>query len=113
IRDHEGTIIGASKISRDITQQKQAEAELIHQRQWFAVTLASIGDAVIATDANGVITFLNPVAEAMTGWTSGDAVGLPLEEVFRIINEKTHAKAENPVERVLREGSIAALANHT
>jgi PAS domain S-box-containing protein len=113
VRDREGTIIGASKISRDITRQKQTEAALVDQRQWFAVTLSSIGDAVIATDAKGVVTFLNPMAEAMTGWVSGDAIGLPLEEIFRIINEKTHAKAEHPVGRVLREGAIVGLANHT
>jgi PAS domain S-box-containing protein len=113
VRDRDGTITGASKISRDITRQKQTEAALVDQRQWFAVTLASIGDGVIATDAKGAVTFLNPVAEAMTGWASGDAIGLPLEEIFRIINEKTHAKAENPVERVLREGAIIGLSNHT
>ena len=113
VRDREGRIVGASKISRDITQRKQVEAALAQQREWFAVTLASIGDAVIATDAESAVTFLNGVAEAMTGWPSADAIGRPLEEVFRIVNEKTHAKAENPVERVLREGIVVGLATHT
>ena len=113
IRDSTGGIIGVSKIARDITQRKHTEAALEQQRQWFAVTLSSIGDAVIATDAGGAISFLNPVAEAMTGWSAHEAIGRPLLEVFRILNEKTRAPASDPVARVLREGIIVALANHT
>ncbi len=82
-----------------------------HER--FRVTLSSIGDAVIATDKDGNVTFLNPVAEALTRWTSADAAGHPLVEVFRIINENTRQPAENPAERSLREGIIVGLANHT
>jgi PAS domain S-box-containing protein len=77
------------------------------------VTLASIGDAVIATDEQGRVTRLNTVAEALTGWTEADAVGNRLEEVFVIINEQTRRPAENPIGKVLRERVIVGLANHT
>jgi PAS domain S-box-containing protein len=77
------------------------------------VMLASIGDAVIATDEQGRITRLNPVAEALTGWTEADAAGKRLEEVFVIINEQTRRPAENPIGRVLRERITVGLANHT
>ena len=60
-------------------------AELRQQREWFEVTLASIGDAVITTDLDARVTYLNPVAEAMTGWTTRDAFGKPLESVFQIV----------------------------
>ncbi|MEO8359690.1 MAG: PAS domain S-box protein [Vicinamibacteria bacterium] len=87
--------------------------ELQQQREWFEVTLSSIGDAVITTDTDACVTFLNPVAEAMTGWTSAEAKGRPLEEIFNIINEDTHAIAPNPVREVFESGAVVALANHT
>ena len=77
------------------------------------VTLASIGDAVIATNCASHITFMNRVAENLTGWNAADALGQPLEEVFRIVNEYTRIRCENPVEKVLRLGQIVGLANHT
>ncbi len=98
---------------RDITERKRAEEELRQQREWFEVTLSSIGDAVITTDTQGKVTFLNPVAEMMTGWKSAEASGQPLEKVFTIINEETREPAKNPVEKVLREGTVVGLANHT
>ncbi len=79
----------------------------------YGITLQSIGDAVIATDANGRVTMLNPVAEALTGWTTADACGRPLDEVFHIINEESRHPVESPVTHVLREGVIVGLANHT
>ena len=78
-----------------------------------AVTLMSIGDAVIATDREGRVELLNPVAERLTGWSQGEAAGRPLAEVFRIVNEATRQPVENPVARVLREGQVVGLANHT
>jgi PAS domain S-box-containing protein len=75
--------------------------------------LQSIGDGVIATDAEGRITVINPVAEQLTGWDSAEALGKPAEAVFRIINEFTGNPSENPVTRVLKEGTIIGLANHT
>ena len=87
--------------------------ELAEQREFFRVTLSSIGDGVITTDTAARITFLNPVAEALTGWQLADALGQPLEQVFKIINEQTRKDAPNPVSEVLREGAIVGLANHT
>jgi PAS domain S-box-containing protein len=87
--------------------------ELIQQREWFRVTLASIGDAVITTDVQGRVTFLNPVAEEMTGWTVAEANGKPLDDVFRIVNEDTLEPAVSPVAEVLRTGEVVGLANHT
>ncbi|MBI4776204.1 MAG: response regulator [Deltaproteobacteria bacterium] len=91
----------------------QAERKLREQREWLRVTLTSIGDAVIATDADGLISFLNPVAEALTGWSMSEASGKPLREVFRIVNEYTRKFVEDPVAKVLRNGKIVGLANHT
>ncbi|MCC6214759.1 MAG: PAS domain S-box protein [Polyangiaceae bacterium] len=78
-----------------------------------AVTLRSIGDGVIVVDGGGVVTELNPVAEELTGWRTTEARGAPLLEVFRIVNEETRAPAEDPTSRVLRDGVIVGLANHT
>lgn len=88
-------------------------AEVDEQRENLRVTLASIGDAVIATDIEGRITFLNHVAQKLTGWTETLAVGKPLTDVFRIINEITRQPVESPFDKVQREGSIVGLANHT
>jgi PAS domain S-box-containing protein len=82
-------------------------------QRWFTAVLNSIGDAVIATDAQGRVIFLNPVARTLTGWDSQEAAGKPLTEIFRIINEATRESVENPVTRVLREDIIVGLANHT
>src|SRR5262249_18281191 len=86
---------------------------LQQERDRLQVTLASIGDAVIATDAQGMITFLNPVAEALTGWSAAEAHGRPLPDVFPIVHEQTHHPVANPVATVLQEGRIIGLANHT
>lgn len=90
----------------------QADREIREQREWLRVTLTSIGDAVIATDARGSVTFINPVAESLTGWKTEDAFGHPLLSVFHIINEQTGQPLDDPVVRVLCEGRAVALANH-
>ncbi len=113
IKDDTGTIVGVAKVARDITEQKRLANELAAQQQWFRVTLGSIGDAVIASDANGRVTFLNPPAEALTGWTARDAAGRDLAEVFQIINEKTRKTVGNPAGLVMRTGAVVGLANHT
>jgi PAS domain S-box-containing protein len=82
-------------------------------RRWFAVTLRSIGDAVIATDPDGRVTFVNAVAERLTGWRDDEARGRNLDEVFCILSEQTRKAAESPVAKVLREGKVVGLANHT
>jgi len=86
---------------------------LHEQREWLRVTLSSIGDAVMTTDTAGLITFLNPVAESLTGWTQADAAGEPLDIVFKIVNEKTRCTVENPAIEALREGIVVGLAHHT
>lgn len=86
---------------------------LAQQREWFRIALTSIGDAIIATDTAGCVTFLNPVAEALTGWSLVAAQGQPLTQVFHIINEATRQATANPVAKVLASGAIAGLANHT
>lgn len=90
-----------------------AERRLQESERRFATTLTSIGDGVVATDAVGRVTFLNPVAEQLTGWKLDEAVGRPLTEIFRIINEETRQIVENPVEKVLATGRIVGLANST
>ncbi|MBY0231592.1 MAG: PAS domain S-box protein [Gemmataceae bacterium] len=100
-------------LSREIARRTRAEQGEREQRELLRVTLASIGDAVIATDAAGNIAFLNAVAAAMTGWTEAESMGRPMAEVFRIVNEVTREVGEDPVARVLREGITVGLANHT
>ncbi len=100
-------------IIRDISDRKRAEQALAAEKERLAVTLRSIGDGVITTDTSGAIVMLNKVAEALTGWTTAEAAGRPLPEVFNIINERTRQPSENPVERVLSTGGIVELANHT
>ena len=95
------------------SSRRNAEKELRAQREWLQVTLASIGDAVIATDINGSVQFINPAAEALTGWTMKEAARMPLEEVFRVISEETREKVENPFSIIKREGNVVGLANHT
>jgi PAS domain S-box-containing protein len=82
-------------------------------RTWFATTLRSIGDAVIATDAEGRLTFMNSIAERLTGWTDAEARGRQLDDVFCILSERSRKSVESPVARVLREGAIVGLGNHT
>jgi PAS domain S-box-containing protein len=87
--------------------------ELSESRERLQVTLRSIGDAVIVTDANGNVTFLNPVAEKLTQYSQERAHGKPLEQVFRIVSEETRQTVENPFTKVMRLGTIVGLANHT
>src|SRR6185312_12554675 len=106
----------ARRLVEETTARRVAEenARLIQeQRERLHVTLASIGDAVISTDAEGRITFLNAVAEKLVGWTTVEAANQSLSEVFRIVNEVTRQPVENPAMRALQEGIIVGLANHT
>jgi PAS domain S-box-containing protein len=133
LRSEAGELRGFCKITRDMTVRREAEetarrlleeeaarraaeqqaAAILKQRERLRVTLQSIGDGVIATDAEGRVTLLNPVAEALTGWTSAEAAGQSIQTVFPIVNEFTREELENPVARVLREGRVVGLANHT
>ena len=90
-----------------------AERERLLALERLAVTLRSIGDAVLVADGAGRVTLLNPAAEVLTGWSEAEALGRPVSEVFPIVNEETGKRAEDPVARVLREGRVVGLANHT
>ncbi len=95
------------------TDLEQAQVSLRESEQRWATTLASIGDAVIATDTSGKIAFMNDKAEELTGWNLSEASQKPVKEVFIIVNEQTRLEAENPIDRVLSEGMVVGLANHT
>jgi len=93
--------------------KEKSDRKLRENQQWFQTTLNSIGDGVIATNMVGEITFMNPIAEKLTGWSQSDASGKPLNIVFNIINELTRKPSENPVLKVIKTGQIVGLANHT
>ncbi len=88
-------------------------AQVRQQSEHMRVTLTSIGDAVIATDAYGQVSLMNTVAEELTGWASDEAMGKPLANIFQIINEESRQTVESPVEKVMRQGHVVGLANHT
>lgn len=113
VRDEQGILLGISVIARDVTDRRKAQAAVHQQKERLRVTLASIGDGVITTDAEGRVDYLNAVAESLTGWSLADVVGRRLAEVFRIENEYSREPVENPVEKVLRDGVRVGLANHT
>lgn len=134
LRDAQNGIIGYLLIGTDNTARKQIEAEKQHlldvqeetnkqlqlsnitlqvSEERLSVTLNSIGDAVIATDAEGRVTLLNPLAEQLTGWSQTAAIGHPVDEVFSIISKETRLPATTPVLDTLVHGTIQGLANHT
>jgi PAS domain S-box-containing protein len=98
---------------QDITKQKNIERALLQSEEKIRTTLYSIGDGVISTDEVGNVTQMNHVAENLTGYCEPEAIGKPLDDVFKIINEITRNTVENPVHKVLKEGKIVGLANHT
>ena len=108
-----GTLALVWVVRRSAREQERAAATLFEEREHLRVTLTSIGDGMIATDLNGRVTALNPIAEQLTGWTQDDALGREIGQVFLVINEESRAKVDNPVVRALREGEIVGLANHT
>lgn len=101
------------QLANEIDTRKQAEVALFTEKQRAVITLESIGDGVITTDNDARVTYLNPIAEKMTGWTNLQALHKPLLEVFKIVNESTRKLVPNPVEIVLEHGEIYGLANHT
>jgi len=113
IRDPQGQLKGFVKVTRDLTARKEAEDKLRRSEASLGATLYSIGDAVLAADEHGRVTRINPVAERLTGWSEAEAIGRPIEEVFHIIHADTRARAPSPVARVLAEGIVVGLANHT
>jgi len=113
LRNEDLGILGCILSLTDISLLKDAERKIAAEKEWFSTTLASIGDAVISTDPWGNVTFINPVAEQLTGWPSPEAAGLPMSQVFPIINEQTRLPVENPVGKVMQTGRVVGLANHT
>ncbi len=100
-------------VIHDITDYRKTLAALSQSEENLRITLNSIGDAVIATDRNGIITRMNTIAANLTGWNVEEAVGNTLDDVFKIINSETDQQQENPVNRVLDSGKIVGLANHS
>jgi PAS domain S-box-containing protein len=117
LKNAESIRIARQRAERELLAAKEAlerkTEELQQQQEWFEVTLSSIGDAVVTTDVLGRVTYLNPAAESITGWTSAQATGEPLERVFRIINEYTQQAVDNPIGIALQTGKTVGLANHT
>jgi PAS domain S-box-containing protein len=111
--DPDGRGLLAVVTVKDITERERTENRLSAERERLAVTLRSIGDGVIATDGKAHVTLFNDVAETLTGWKAAEAIGRPVEQVFTIVNEQTRNPAPNPIHRVLHEGVIVGLANHT
>jgi PAS domain S-box-containing protein len=105
--------VSKNTLEQEVEERKKAEAALWEQREWFRVTLDSIGDAVMAADTGGRVSFLNPVASTLTGWPPEEAQGRPIRNVLRTVNELTREPAEDIVERVLTEGRVVNMANHT
>src|SRR5216684_2376221 len=97
----------------ELFERKRAQEALAKSEKWFSTTLASVGDAVIATDMNGSVTFMNSVAESLTGWTRAEAAGKSMDLVFDIVNKETRRPVENPVKKVFRDGKVVGLADHT
>lgn len=106
-----GAIGGITVFAEDISARKAAEDALLHEKERAQITLHSIGDAVITTNADGKIDYLNPVAERLTGWTCIEARGRPLSEVLCIVDEDTDEQVIDPVAICLREGRTAELAD--
>ena len=108
-----GLVFLALYIIREMDQREKHAAEIRAREEWSRVTLSSIGDAVIATDKNGSVTYVNQIAEDLTGVKLKEAKGQPIHQVFPIFNEHTRKPVDNPVAKVLESGRIMGLANHT
>jgi PAS domain S-box-containing protein len=111
--DGEGDVREWFGVLQDVTARHEAETARDRELVRWTTTLKSIGDAVITTDRQGRIAFMNATAEQLTHWTAEEASGRPLEDIFAIVNEETRHRVENPVQKVLREGGVVGLANHT
>ena len=108
-----GLVFLAYFILHEMALREGHARQLLEREEWFRVTLTSLGDAVIATDERGHVTFLNPIAEQLTGRPLANSKGKAIQEVFPIFNESTHLPVENPVKKVMELGRVIGLANHT
>jgi diguanylate cyclase (GGDEF)-like protein/PAS domain S-box-containing protein len=112
VTDASGQITGFEGTFVDITERRRAQQQVFEEKERAQVTLQSIGDAVISTDATGSIDYMNPVAEALSGWSMALARGQPISAVLQLVDENTRAAAENPLLRCLREGGAIGVAEH-
>jgi PAS domain S-box-containing protein len=106
-------VLSKEQLEQEIAERKLAEADLASEKERLAVTLRSIGDGVITTDTKGNIVLINKIAEDLTGWSHQEALGKQVNDVFRVIDEKTGKQRESPIEKVLATGSIINLSQHT
>jgi diguanylate cyclase (GGDEF)-like protein/PAS domain S-box-containing protein len=113
VRDQNGRVCGFDGTLTDVTERKKAETAVFQAKERAQVTLQSIGDAVITTDSEGRIDYMNPVAESLTGWENREAQGQLIGDVLTVVDETTREGSENPVARCLREGQVLGLAEHT
>ena len=113
IYDAEGKVVAQEGTITDITERKIAETRVFEEKERAQVTLQSIGDGVITTDAAGNIDYLNPVAQDLTGWDKRSARGMPVDEIMTIVNEHTRSSVDNPVRRCLNEGRVINLAQNS
>ncbi len=113
VRDKQGRVIGFEGTIADITQRKKAETAVFQAKERAQVTLQSIGDAVITTDSEGRIDYMNPVAESLTGWENREAQSQLINNVLTVVDEVTREAAESPIMRCLREGQVLGLTEHT
>jgi diguanylate cyclase (GGDEF)-like protein/PAS domain S-box-containing protein len=113
VRDKQGRVTGFEGTITDITERKKAETAVFQAKERAQVTLQSIGDAVITTDSEGHIDYLNPVAESLTGWENREAQGRHIDEVLCVVDETTREPGQSPVVRCLRDGQALGLSQHT
>jgi diguanylate cyclase (GGDEF)-like protein/PAS domain S-box-containing protein len=113
IRDDKGNVIAHEGTITDITDRKRAETRVFEEKERAQVTLQSIGDGVITTDADGNVDYINPVAQDLTGWDMRSARGTPVVKLMTIVNEHTRATCENPVVRCLKEGRVITLPDNS
>ncbi|MDH4125796.1 MAG: EAL domain-containing protein [Gammaproteobacteria bacterium] len=113
VYDDDGVIVAHEGTITDITERKRAETRIFEEKERAQVTLQSIGDGVITTDASGCVDYINPVAQDLTGYDMRSVRGRPITEIMTIVNEHTRATVENPVMRCLQEGRIITLDNHS
>jgi diguanylate cyclase (GGDEF)-like protein/PAS domain S-box-containing protein len=113
IRDEDGEVVGFEGTITDVTERKRAEIRLFEEKERAQVTLQSIVDAVITTDRNGVIDYMNPVAENLTGWPTDLALGQPISRIVQLASESGHEPVENPVGRAVEQGHTVSLPDHT
>ena len=111
IHDEEGNVVAHEGTITDITERKRAETRVFEEKERAQVTLQSIGDGVITTDAEGNVDYINPVAQDLTAWEIRSARGKPIDDIMTIVNANTRASVENPVMRCLKEGRVISLAD--